>query len=412
MLSRSSWPSSKFIMMLSISLIGAINLIFEAYLSGVRVLITPDSFKDAASSAEIASAVCDGVKWVDPGIICDLLPIADGGEGSLESLYTCIGGEWVTCSTRDPWDNAIEARFLMNGKTAYIELAEASGLQRLDILQRNPGLTSTHGTGVIIREALERDIEEVVLFIGGSATNDAGLGIAHALGIQFLDSEGRPFLPTGFTLKDVKTIVRPQRLPYRNIDFKILCDVRNPFTGPRGAVFTFAAQKGAQGDELNLLEQGMKHIGDLLSTFKGERIFSLAGAGAAGGVGGGLYALLDAKLVEGFSWLAEKAGLSQRVGSADLVITGEGKLDNQTGHGKVISGVIKLAREMKVPVVAVCGAVHLSREEISGMGLLAALAIQPGPMSLEEAREKTIVHIKECTSQIMRLFLSKVAHET
>ena len=241
---------------------------------------------------------------------------------------------------------------------------------------------------------------EIILCIGGSATNDAGCGIAHALGYRFLDRHGHDFLPVGDTLIDIAEIIAPERCL---IKVRVLCDVTNPFTGPQGATFVYGPQKGATPDDLDRLERGMIHFKSLISKWKSIDLDSIPGSGAAGGVGGGMVAFFDATLESGIHYFMDKLQIEKAIQNCDLVFTGEGKIDYQTKHGKLISGITTLAQKYQKPVIALCGALDLSTEEISSLGLTAAFSILSQLYTEEAAFSNTPRLISETTSQIIRV---------
>ena len=369
----------------------------------MRILICPDSFKGSAHSHEVALAMREGICLHHPDTNCDLAPIADGGEGSLDALELAMGGDRYFVETKNAVGTQIEASYLVQDHIAYIELAQTSGLPQLPMAQRNPLKTSTEGTGLLLRSALNSAALECVLCIGGSATNDAGLGIAHALGIKFLDASGQTFIPTGGTLVNIEKVEMPEDPIWAGKPITILCDVNNPFTGPTGAVATFAPQKGASASDMAILERGMMHLAKLLHAQFGLDPTDLPGAGAAGGVGGGLHVLLQASLVPGLPYIADRIDLSNRMAEADFIFTGEGKLDHQSRSGKVIGGVCEFASKYGVPVIAVCGAIELSASEIKDLGLKCAFSLQKKPQTMQEAFSNAIEEISYNCSQIMNL---------
>ena len=370
----------------------------------MRLLICPDSFKGSATSLEVAHAIRRGLEAViPPDDELVVVPIADGGEGSLEALSTILDGRLEQLTVKNAVQHEQEAYIFMMDEIAYVELAQASGLPQLAPSERDPLITTTLGTGELIAYAFDRGAKRIVLCIGGSATNDAGTGIAHALGVEFRNAQGELFLPTGATLEEIKSITVPADPVWQGKEIIVLCDVTNPFTGPNGAVATFAPQKGADAQAMHRLESGMLHYSAMLQSTTGIQVRDLPGAGAAGGVGGGLHALLGASLVPGFHYLADAMGLIPEMQRADLVITGEGKLDHQSPQGKVVGGVVSLAQEVSVPVVAICGSLDLNREAIIAMGLRAAFSIQPGVRTWETAQASVISDLELQSAMVARL---------
>ncbi len=367
-------------------------------------MICPDSFKGSATSLEVAHAIRRGLEAVvPPDDDLVVVPIADGGEGSLEALSTILDGRMEKLKVNNAVQREQEAYVFQVEETVYVELAQASGLPQLIPSERDPLITTTLGTGELIAYGLNCGAKRIVLCIGGSATNDAGTGIAHALGVEFRNAQGELFLPTGATLAEIETIIIPAEPVWKGKEIIVLCDVTNPFTGPNGAVATFAPQKGANAQAMHRLESGMLHYAAVLETTTGIQVRDLPGAGAAGGVGGGLHALLGASLVPGFHYLAEAMGLMLEMQRADLVITGEGKLDHQSPQGKVVGGVVSLAQAVSVPVVAICGTLDLDRDAIIAMGLQAAFSIQPGVRTWKKAQASVTSDLELQSAMLARL---------
>lgn len=341
----------------------------------MRVLLCPDKFKGSLTAREVCDALAVGVRRASPGMDIVAHPMADGGDGSLEVLATHLDLSERRVATTDPLGRPIVATYRTNADTAFVELASASGLVLLTSEERNPARTSSYGTGVLIADAIARGFREVVLFLGGSATSDAGTGIVAALGGRFLDAAGQALAPYGKTLPDVLRIdLRDLTLPS---DFKLtlLCDVTNPFSGPNGAAHVYAPQKGASEPQVAALDAGLAHLAGVLEATTGRDVQELSGAGAAGGIGGGLAAMLGAELKPGFETLAELTGLAAEVAVADLVITGEGCLDGQSLEGKVVGGVAALCREVGKPLAVVAGASELSTPETEALGVTAVYTI-------------------------------------
>ncbi|RME92210.1 MAG: glycerate kinase [Bacteroidetes bacterium] len=350
----------------------------------MTILLAPDKFKGSLSVAQVCQALAEGIGrcYLDADII--QCPLADGGDGSLDVLAQYLDLDTVNVLVADPLGRPLQANYRRAGTTAYVELAAASGLVLLGAQERSAMDTSTLGTGQLIAHALDHGVKEVYLFIGGSATNDGGMGIAQALGYRFLDNKGQPLAPIGRNLSAVAGIDRSRIHPrLQEVYIKVVGDVDNPFYGPRGAAYVYAPQKGATAAEVSLLDQGLQHFAEQLMANGYPDIRTLAGAGAAGGVGGGTVALLSAELVSGTQTFMELSQLTRHIQAADLVITGEGKLDAQTQQGKLISGVCALAREHRKPVIGVCGAAEAGVAE--ALGLAAIFTILERSSSVEEA---------------------------
>lgn len=359
----------------------------------MKILIAPDSFKDALSAPDVCHAIERGVRRALPGAGCVLFPLADGGEGTAEVLAWHLQGKMVKRTVSGPLGNPVEAHYLLSadGRTAFIEMAQASGLQLLAPADRNPLKTSTFGTGELVRDALGRGVKKILLGIGGSATNDAGMGMAAALGWHFYSKNGKRTPPSGEHLEAVETILPPaadgqQTLP---AEIEVICDVDNPLFGEQGAVHVYARQKGADDAAVVRLDAGLRHFSKKLEAHFGRDFSKIPGAGAAGGLGAGAVAFLGAELRPGIETVMELVGFESVVKNADLVITGEGKLDGQTMRGKLIHGICKKAGAYGVPVVALCGTLEATVSELEETGLLAAFSILREPQSLNDAIRST-----------------------
>lgn len=314
----------------------------------MNILICPDKFKGSLSAREAAEALAKGIlnKRKKSSIQC--IPLADGGEGTLEVIQQMHGGQWVSVQVNDPLFRPIEASYLWlaDQKTAYIEMARASGLQLLLKKEQNPLKTSTFGTGELIRHAAEAGATTIVLTIGGSATNDAGIGMAAALGYAFLDAAGTALEPIGENLSLITEIKGSN--PYPAIQFIVLSDVGNPLHGPQGAAHIYAKQKGANATSIKQLDKGLINVGQWLPA-------DMPGAGAAGGLGAGAVYFLGAKLEQGAEWLLNKIHFERAIRKADFIITGEGKIDQQSWSGKLISNIIERTDKQLKQSILVCG---------------------------------------------------------
>lgn len=323
----------------------------------MKILIAPDKFKGSLSAVEVCQALKNGM-LTSPDFGGEILarPLADGGDGSLDILQYYLDTETITLTVNDPLMRPIEASYLKKDKTAYIELAAASGIVLLKENEKNCLHTSTYGTGELMLDALKKGVQEIYLFIGGSATNDAAMGIAAALGYRFYDHSGQLLEPTGENLLLIDRIDDGQLVfDSEEVIFRVICDVKNPFYGKDGAAFTYAPQKGASESDVILLDRGLTNFANQLVRYEYPDIADRPGAGAAGGVGGGAMALLHAQLISGIDFFISLTQLEALVQDCDLIITGEGKLDVQTEQGKVINGVSSLARQHQKPIIAVCG---------------------------------------------------------
>jgi glycerate kinase len=320
----------------------------------VHVLISPDKFKGSLPASQVCVALEKGIKKRRPKTVFTTLPLADGGEGTLEVIQQLHGGTWISVDTFDPLMRPIQADYLWlaDQKTAYIEMARASGLALLSAKERNPLKTSTFGTGVMIADALKRGATHIILTIGGSATNDAGIGMAAALGWTFLNEAGVALEPIGENLVKIASIGSPSAV---DCSFTVVTDVENPLAGPTGAAHVFAAQKGATATVIKQLDKGLNNMASFFGSISSD-----PGAGAAGGLGAGARYFLNAKIVAGSSWVVDKVHFNRALLKADFIITGEGKIDSSTWGGKVVSEVVKRCDKVFKQTILVSGAFESS----------------------------------------------------
>jgi glycerate kinase len=329
----------------------------------MKILIAPDSFKESLEAIDVCHAVKSGFAQVFPNADYTLLPMADGGEGTSAVLSYVLDGRWKEVTVHDPLMRLITAKYLLlPDATAVIEIAQACGLHLLTLEERNPSITSSYGVGELIKDALEEGAKRIIVGLGGSATNDAGLGMLTALGMALYDHQGDHLQQGGGQLASLKriddTTFNPNIL---NTVFEVACDVTNPLCGPLGASAIFGPQKGASPEQVKLLDKSLSHFATVSHQYSSHRnnidCQHISGAGAAGGLGYALMTFFGAQLQSGFDTVAEVVGLPQHITNADLVITGEGKLDAQTSMGKVAGGVSQLAKLSQTPVIAICGSV-------------------------------------------------------
>ncbi|MDZ4148695.1 MAG: glycerate kinase [Flavobacteriaceae bacterium] len=376
----------------------------------MNILLAPDSFKDSLTATEVCVSMRKGILKVNPDATIVSLPMADGGEGTLEALTVATKGKIIVSPTFDSLMRPIESRYaiLGDGETAVIELAQASGMELLKPEERNPMLTNTYGTGILILEAFNRGCRKFIICIGGSATHDVGTGILAALGIQFYDKSGNDLIPTGGNLG---TIIRVEQSSdfdkFSNCEFQIACDVTNPLLGVKGAAEVFSRQKGATETQVLQLEENTKIFSVLLKNQIGRDVSTLAGAGAAGGVGAGLCAFMHAKLESGFEIVARTTELENAIRKADLIFTGEGKVDFQTQFGKTPFGVAQLAKKHEKLVFCLAGSVGEGADALYEHGITAFYSIVNQPMSLEEAIKRAPELIEQTVESIMRSIRSQ-----
>ncbi|MGH8610348.1 MAG: glycerate kinase [Gammaproteobacteria bacterium] len=376
----------------------------------MKIVIAPDSFKENLTSLQVATAIEKGIKRVLPNAHCVKIPMADGGEGTVQSLVDATGGRIIRKQVTGPMGEPVNARFglLGDGKTAVIEMAEASGLPLVEKAKRDPSKATTYGTGELIRNALHKGVEAIIVGIGGSATVDGGAGMAQALGVRFMDKSGNPLADwaSGGVLNQIWAIDTSGLDPrVRRSKIVIACDVNNPLYGPRGAARVFGPQKGASPAMVKLLDDNLKHFGTLLQKTFEKDIAKLPGAGAAGGLGAGLVAFAGAKMKRGIELVVKITGLERELKDADLVITGEGRVDFQTAFGKTPAGIAEAARRSKVPVIAIGGGLADDARGVFEHGIDALASAAARDMDLAEAMRLSRVHLENAAERVMRLLL-------
>ena len=374
----------------------------------MKVVAAIDSFKGSMTSLEVAAAFEKGVKKVYKDAEFIKIPLADGGEGTVKALIDNLDGKMVNIKVKDPLMRDIDSFYGISGdgKTAVIEMAAASGLPLLSPDERNPLKATTFGTGELIKDALEKGCREFIIGIGGSATNDAGTGMLSALGYIFLDENGNELEPNGENLINIKSFKDDKVMKeVSEAKFLIACDVDNPFYGTNGAAHVYGKQKGATGDIIKILDDGMRNFSNVIEKIKKTDISNISGAGAAGGLGGAFTAFFNSELKPGIDIITEKIELENKINGSDYVITGEGRIDFQSAMGKTPSGVAKLAKKFGIPVIAIGGSVDDEIGNIYDCGITAAFSIIDSPMTLGEAMDtKNAQRLVEKTAeQIFRL---------
>ena len=354
----------------------------------MKIVAASDSFKGSLTSLEVARNVELGVHDVFPDCEVVKLCVADGGEGTAEALYHNMPGRTIHVPVSDPLGRSVEVSYYItvDGHTAIIEMSAASGLTLLEPSEYNPMKTSSYGTGEMISDALSRGCRQFLVGIGGSATNDAGMGMLSALGYRFHDSEGRMLDGSGSSLSLIEDVdVSHVHPALAESEFIVACDVDSPMSGPEGAAYVFAPQKGADEHMVRLLDDGLAHFSSIAEKVTGINVSELPGAGAAGGMGGCFVAFLNGRLTSGAEIILDAIGFDDVIDGADLVITGEGRVDSQTLLGKLPFRIMRRAASKGIPVVAVCGNCRLEEEEIGNSGFVGIYPVTPAGMSLEEA---------------------------
>ena len=370
-----------------------------------KIVVASDSFKGSLTSLEVAAGAEQGIHEVFPECEVVKVNVADGGEGTMDALRSTLGGQWVTVAAADPLGRPRDVSYvvLSDGNTAVIEMSAASGLPLLEPQERNPMLTSTFGTGEMIVDALSRGCRRFLVGIGGSATNDAGMGMLEALGFRFIDKDGKVLPGRGESMSEVVDIDMSHVSPeVKESEFIIACDVDSPFCGPRGAAYVFSPQKGADPQMVAELDAGMEHLAEVIARVVGKDIKDVPGAGAAGGLGGGFLAFLNSRLERGIEMVLDAIAFDDIIRGSDLVITGEGRVDSQTLTGKTPYGIMKRAQKQNIRTVAIGGSVKLGDDDdVSGFDSI--WPVTPEGMPLEEAMkaETASANVRETVKKIM-----------
>lgn len=383
----------------------------------MKIILAPDSFKGNLTSLQVATAFEKGIKRVLPKANCIKVPMADGGEGTVQSLVDATGGKFIRKRVTGPAGKSVSARYgmLADGQTAVIEMAEASGLPLVSGKQMNPLKTTTYGTGELILDAAKRGAKKIIIGLGGSATNDGGAGMAQALGVRFINKNGNEITEFGaggmldkivnIDMKDVSPLLK-------KVKIIVACDVNNPLCGKTGASNVFGPQKGATPAMVKTLDANLKHFGQIIKSDLKKNVVNLKGAGAAGGLGAGLVAFTKARMKSGIDIVLEATNIAQHIKGADLVITGEGRVDFQTAFGKTPSGVAKAARKHRVPTVAIGGGITDDANGVFAHGIDGLESACARDMSLEEAIANSKAHLANAAERVIHLVLigKKIAH--
>ncbi|WP_315073723.1 glycerate kinase [uncultured Clostridium sp.] len=374
----------------------------------MKIVIAPDSFKGSLTALEVANAIEDGLKKYDRDFVIEKVPMADGGEGTVESLVSLTDGEIITVKVKDPLMRDVKGFYGLLGdkKTAVIEMAAASGLPLLNENEKNPLITSTFGTGQLIVDALDKGCKNFIIGIGGSATNDGGTGMLKALGVKFLNKDNKEIKDGAIELNHLHAIDMSQfdKRIYE-CDIKVACDVENPLCGENGASFVFGAQKGADEDMMRVLDDNLCHYGKVLENAFDMEVINVPGAGAAGGMGAALVAVLKAKLERGIDIIIRESRLGEKLKDADLVFTGEGRIDFQTKFGKTPFGVASEASKNNIPVIAIAGSIGEGTDTLYEVGFDGIFSTMDKPMTLDDAIKNASELVKEAAYRIINLYM-------
>ncbi|MCX7885164.1 MAG: glycerate kinase [Caloramator sp.] len=370
----------------------------------MKILVLPDKFKGSLSAIEVCKNIESGIKKVFPDADIENVPMADGGEGTVEALVDATKGKIIKVTIRDPLYREIPSYYGILGdrKTAVIEMAAASGLYLLKEHERNPLFTTTYGTGQLILDALNKGCRKFIIGIGGSATNDAGSGMAMALGAKFFDFSGNEIGFGGIELGKIKyiDISKIDKRIYES-EFIVACDVKNPLIGSNGASRIYGPQKGATEEMVEILEKNLSHFGMLLENKFNKNIINYPGSGAAGGLGAGLLAFLNAKLKSGIDIIIDILNIKEKLVSADVVISGEGKIDAQTAYGKTIYGIAKLCKDYNKPLIVIAGFIE-DIDNLYDIGVTSVFSILDKPMILKDALKDAPLLIQNTSERIFR----------
>lgn len=370
------------------------------------IVLAPDSFKESMTAKEVCLAMEKGIRKVNDNVKCIHVPMADGGEGTMQSLIDATNGKIYSIKVVGPLSNEVEAEYgiLGDGEVGVIEMASASGIHLVPKEKRNPLITTTYGTGQLIKACLDKGVKKILIGIGGSSTNDGGAGAVEALGAKFLDEEGRKIGFGGGSLRKLKKIDLSnfdERLS--KVEIEVASDVNNPLCGENGASKVFGPQKGATKEMVLVLDKNLKHYADVIKEQYGKDVLNMPGAGAAGGLGAGLAAFLDGKLKKGIDLVIKYSGLEEKIKLCDMVLTGEGSIDYQTKFGKTPIGVARLAKKYDKPVVALAGKVGDNIDDLYENGIDSIFGIMRGITSIEEALENGKENVEKASENVMRL---------
>lgn len=372
----------------------------------MKFVLIPDSFKGTLSSVQICKITAEKIREHFPDSEITEIPVADGGEGSVDAFLFALGGEKVNVKVKNPYFEDMDSYFglLDEGKTAVVEMASCAGLPLVE-KRKNPKLTTTYGVGQLMVEAAKRGVEKIIVGLGGSATNDGGCGAAAAAGVKFYNKEGKEFIPTGGTVIDIERIdLSGMNEVFKNIELIAMCDIDNPMYGPFGASYVFAPQKGADAECVEELDEGMKNLSRIITRTIGKDIGEMSGTGAAGAMGAGMVAFFNAKLQMGIQTVLDTVKFDEKIADADYIFTGEGKLDSQSLRGKVVMGIAKRAQEQEKKVIAVVGgAEDKNIKEAYCMGVTAVFPINRLPQDFSVSRQYSAENLSCTVDNILRL---------
>ncbi len=371
----------------------------------MKIVLAPDKFKGSLTGIEFCNTVASEIKTILPETEIIKMPLADGGDGTIEILDYHLHGERIRLTVNDPLFRQVEASYLFieSSATAFIEMAEASGMVLLSTKEQNCFHTTSLGTGELIKDAIDKGAKTIILGIGGSATNDCGIGMATALGYKFRDKKGKEIIPIGKNLIDIDYVDTTN--VYQELKantFKVACDVTNYLFGKQGAAYVYASQKGASNEEIDLLDKGLEHFSNIVNNHYTIDLQKIEGSGAAGGMGAGALTFLNAELLSGIDLVKELIDFDNQIQDADWIITGEGKLDEQTLSGKTIFGVLTSAKKYNIPVAALCGNIGLSEEALTNFGITYSSSILEQAKNIDDAMQNSNAYLSSMSKKFAK----------
>jgi len=370
-----------------------------------KAVLVPDSFKGTLSSTQVCEIIGGKIKEHFPDCQVVSIPVADGGEGSVDCFLAAVGGEKVRAFVKNPYFEDMESFYgiIDNGNTAVIEMAACAGLPLAEG-RRDPGRTTTFGVGQLILDAASRGVKRIIIGLGGSCTNDGGCGAAAAAGVKFRNARGEEFVPVGGTLHNIAEIdISGKADILAGIEIITMCDIDNPMYGPAGAAHVFGPQKGADPEMVAALDEGIRHLSEMIKTSLNMDLSEIPGTGAAGAMGAGMMAFFDSRLQMGIDTVLDAVNFSSVASGADVVFTGEGRIDNQSLRGKVVTGVAKRARKLCIPVIVIAGGADYGMEEAYELGVTAVFTVNRLPEAFETSRRKSKENLEFAADNIMRL---------
>jgi glycerate 2-kinase len=386
------------------------GFVYQERRKSMKIVIAPDSFKESMTAMEVCHSIEEGFRKVYPSATYIKIPIGDGGEGTVQSLIDATDGQIIRLPVTGPLGIEVDGFYGVSGdgQTAFIEMAAASGLQLVPKELRNPLNTTTKGTGEIILDALNRGVNHIIFALGGSATNDGGIGMLAALGVKFFNKEGEEIRPQADALNELDYI-DTSNLDGRLKDVKVeaACDVNNPLVGPKGASVVFGPQKGATEEIVKMLDENLTHYAEVLEKCLSKSVIDMPGAGAAGGLGAAVVAFLNGELKKGIDIVLDYNHFERHLNDTDMVITGEGRIDSQTIYGKAPIGVAKRAKKYDIPVIAIAGSVSFDHDAVFDHGIDAVFSIMNSATTLEEALKNGKVNVEKTSENVARLLQVK-----